>query len=558
MLKDYFKIYKEHITKYGERTVLLMQCGGFYEVYQCEDKGYNIKELSQVMNVQYTKRNKSLPLSEQNPFMLGFPLTSLKKYKKILTDSGFTVAVYYQVETLKGKMERHKSGVFTYGTNIDEPENFFDSTVTTDEQIFENNIISIYCDEDNILSVARLDLTTGKGSVLVNPYEDEHQQLSLVHRFLQIYDSKEIVYFSRSTEFDSYLAENLDIDKSVLRKFDLSLQNSIDYQNEVLNRVYTVDNVVSPIEHLNLEKFPNLVTSWVILIDYVYSHVPKIIKNISLPDFFEEHSHLLLENNAVEQLNLISNNSLELNQKNKKFQSVYHVINNCSTSFGKRFLKSQLLKPLNSINAITERYDASTYLFDKSEEVELILSNVADIEKLQRKLLLSIITSQELHQLFSSYLEIEKLFSICDWSTSFLNKVPSVSKIIAELKRIFNFDLFAENVFFNTGVCEEVDLLIAEIDKDKKVISYLQEFLNNLVSVDEKKDTNCVKLETNERDGFYYTVSLKRSYAIKNQIDKMDSKIVEYQVDLTKLVFKQQPKSPIVKIFYNSDKFICI
>lgn len=560
MMKEYFKLYNEYLKKYGPRTILLMQCGGFYEVYQCETEGCDVKELSRVMNVQYTKRNKSLPLSEQNPYMLGFPLASLRKYKRILTDAGFTVAVYTQSENLKGKIERKPEGIFTFGTNIDEPDNFFESAPTEDyNSIVENNIVSIWCDEDSILHVAALDLTTGKGSVLVNPYTDEHKQFSLIHRFLQIHDSREIIYNCKDPKFKEKILENLDIDesKSTLQEIDNREHTVLAFQEEFLEKVYGKKSVISVIEFLNLEKYPGLATAWVTLIDYAYSHVPKIISNLSIPLFFEEHDHLLLENNAAEQLNLVSSNGLDIGLTSKKFSSVFQVLNNCSTPMGKRFLRKQILQPLNNIQSVKERYEASNYFSGKYTDLENYLDGIMDIEKLQRKLCLSIITSTELLQLYNSYQQIKNMLGNVSFETSFLKNVPNL-EVISEMEKIYNFEGFNQEMFFNKGVYTELDDVYAEIEKDKNMLTYLQEFLNSLIQKDEKKETSAVKLENNERDGFYYVVTLKRSYAIKHQIEKLGSKFIEYGINLDKLVFKQQPRSPSVKIHYEHDSFISV
>lgn len=33
LIKEYFRLLQEYITKYGNKTILLMQVGAFYEVY---------------------------------------------------------------------------------------------------------------------------------------------------------------------------------------------------------------------------------------------------------------------------------------------------------------------------------------------------------------------------------------------------------------------------------------------------------------------------------------------------------------------------------------------
>ena len=38
MIKEYFNHLKEYVKIYGEKTILLWQCGSFYEVYGLKDK----------------------------------------------------------------------------------------------------------------------------------------------------------------------------------------------------------------------------------------------------------------------------------------------------------------------------------------------------------------------------------------------------------------------------------------------------------------------------------------------------------------------------------------
>ena len=38
MMKTYFKYLKEYEKKYGDKTILLWQCGSFYEIYGLKNK----------------------------------------------------------------------------------------------------------------------------------------------------------------------------------------------------------------------------------------------------------------------------------------------------------------------------------------------------------------------------------------------------------------------------------------------------------------------------------------------------------------------------------------
>ena len=557
MINDFFKILEKVQKEYGNKTILLMQVGGFYEAYSTLTEGYNLKELSTVMNIQYTKKNKNIKtIDRSNPYMLGFPIHCLKKYIKILIENQYTVVVYYQVE-VKSKIERKQLGIFTYGTYIDDLENPMDACNKNSLELTnttENNIICIFY-EDKVMNVSRIDITTGNGTIMVNPFIDFQQQILFLYNFIQAYPSREIVYYNNDNsfkDFENILIDNLDLHESkiMLYKFKFGEHSNINYQREFLERIYGKEILLSHIEKIGIEKYPNLVVSWIMLIDYAYQHNPVIVKNIPYPELYTEHNHLTLANNAIEQLNLLSKSCREYNNK---YQSVYHIINNCCTNMGKRFLKQELLRPLSIPKLIEERYLASELLQESYLKVEDILNGFCDLERLQRRFNLGLITPFELQNLYESYKKIKDLEQINEWNKiPFINAIPSLD-FINEMEKYYCFDKFNENEYFNKNISEDIDKLKQLIQTDMTCIENLHQTLNYIVIKDEKRDIQGVKLENSDKDGYYFTVSLKRSYAIKSELGKENSSI-----KLTDLVFKQLPKSAVVKIYYNNPIFINI
>ncbi len=61
VVSEYLKIFYEYSELYGDDTVVLMQVGSFYEMYGIdndEEKVGNVQEVSRLLNVVLTKRNK--------------------------------------------------------------------------------------------------------------------------------------------------------------------------------------------------------------------------------------------------------------------------------------------------------------------------------------------------------------------------------------------------------------------------------------------------------------------------------------------------------------------
>lgn len=45
LTEEYFKYQTENMKKFGERTIVFMMVGSFYEAYETNDKGFNLLEI---------------------------------------------------------------------------------------------------------------------------------------------------------------------------------------------------------------------------------------------------------------------------------------------------------------------------------------------------------------------------------------------------------------------------------------------------------------------------------------------------------------------------------
>ncbi len=79
----YFKLQKLFEKKYGPNTVVLMEIGTFFEVYEVnndEEKIGKAKEIAELLNIQLTRKNKAiLENSKENPIMAGVPAIILER-----------------------------------------------------------------------------------------------------------------------------------------------------------------------------------------------------------------------------------------------------------------------------------------------------------------------------------------------------------------------------------------------------------------------------------------------------------------------------------------------
>jgi len=88
MMKTYFEYLKKYEKKYGEQTILLWQCGSFYEIYGLKDKNGNIGdskiiEYSKILDMTVSAKKNTIQHNgeRKNVFMAGYgTVVPLEKY----------------------------------------------------------------------------------------------------------------------------------------------------------------------------------------------------------------------------------------------------------------------------------------------------------------------------------------------------------------------------------------------------------------------------------------------------------------------------------------------
>ena len=85
--------------EYGEKTLVLMQVGSFFEVYGLRENdgsisGSNISDFSQLCDMLIAK--KSQKVDGKQVLMAGFGVSQIEKYIKKLQEAGYTIAIYTQ------------------------------------------------------------------------------------------------------------------------------------------------------------------------------------------------------------------------------------------------------------------------------------------------------------------------------------------------------------------------------------------------------------------------------------------------------------------------------
>jgi len=538
----YFKLQRLFEKKYGKNTVVLMEIGTFFEVYEVNNDEEQIgkaKEIAELLNIQLTRKNKTiLENSPENPIMAGVPAISLEKHlARIISEQKYTVVLIKQ-KGIPPNVSRYLDTVVSPGTN-------FDFVLNQDE----NNITSILVDQIRgiyLIGYSAIDVTTGKCyyNEVHGTSEDKFFALDEVFNYMNMHKTNEIVITFADKSINE--KEVIDYLELKLKTFHIgTFRPKISYQNELFKNVFNIQSLLTAIEHLDMERVPLSTESLSVLIDFVIGHDSNIIQKLSLPSKLDISKYIYLGNNAIEQLNII---------ETSHNPSLIKLINNTSTAMGKRLLKERLTHPVKDSKELLRRFALSKELFDYHAPIENELANIYDIERLTRRIKLNRLHPFELNYLYDSLISIKEVVSFME-NYKFIKPPCTSSELEQFIQSIDStFDLSicgkymlkdVESNMVNDGINTKID----ELNIQNNILySKLELLKTHILSFIKTKDSNYVGINRLDKEGFFLTLTKNRFNLVKNEL--LNSHII---IDDDLLLFKDFT----IKVQTNSVKISC-
>jgi len=560
LIDDYFIHQINFEKKYGLKTIVLMQVGSFFEFYGVnnnQEKIGDAQTITELLNIQLSRRNKTiLENSRNNALMAGFPLNSVKRYINILISNNYTVVLIEQTSEPPNP-KREITQIYSPGTYIDEI-NSYDP----------NNIVSIYITEEKCyktgnslfsFGISSIDLSTGYNIVYEDSiiYYEKNAFLEEIYRFIESYNPKEIIVSYNNI----HKIKIEDIKRQIsgtnrIIHYQNKMENKIfnvNYQNTFLKKIFVHHGILTPIEYIDLEKKIYALISYIILLEFSYEHNEKIIEKIQKPLHWEYNDHLIMYNNAIYQLNIINNNK----DNNLKYGSLHDIIQKTSTNMGKRLLKYRLLNPIINIEELNRRYNLIDIFIksNKINNIEKILNEIMDIERMHRKMSLQMLHPHEFLNLSYSYENIKKLIemiydnfdiNIFNINQPLLNKIHTYIlkyESIFDLKEMGKYGLLnIGNSFFNKGNFIDIDNIQEKINNIYLFFENECKNLSNLIEL----DSEFVKLENNEREGYFFYTTKKRADILISKFNKSQKEkyeIKKYNGSNVKIISSELTKN---------------
>ena len=480
MMKQYF----ECKDKYPD-CILFFRLGDFYEMF-FEDAIVASKTLEIALT------GKSCGLEERAP-MCGIPFHSANSYISKLVENGYKVAIGEQLEdpaTVKGIVKRDVIRVVTPGTVLE-------GSLLENKK--NNYLLSLY-KQDNNIGLTYVDISTGETNATFLSKDKVIEEIAKIHPTEIILNdlSFKAELKNIATIGNIYINENFDdkyLDTNILNRY---------FSDDYLNKIKFDEN--------NLIKI-----SLSILLNYIFNTQKQITSNINSINIYNSSEYMVLD--------MFTRNNLELTQTirgNKKKGSLLHVMDKTSTAMGGRLLRKYVEEPLVNKSKIEERLNVIEEIKDDfilREDLNEILKNVYDIERICGKIAFEKVTPKEMIHLKNSIKKLPNLNSIINSSNA--NMLKNYINDMDDLNDIYN--LIEESIKEDPSITiKDGNIIKSEFNdelKELRDISKNGAFMIKEIENHEREKTGVKSLKIGFNKVFGYFIEITKANLNSANID---------------------------------------
>jgi DNA mismatch repair protein MutS len=571
--REYFQRTQEYIEKYGERTIVLMQVGAFYEVYGIKTSdttdysGSCITDFSRICNLSISE--KKISFENGAIVMAGFRDYTLDKYIPKITEEGYTAVVFVQEvdnTTSKPSIKRVLHAVYSPGTFISH-----DTEVSTQ---ITNNIMCIWFDiympvlhktaspvqektrETIVYGVAVANIFTGKTAIFEHqtPFYIVPTTFDELERYISVYSPSELIVIS---PFDSPVLNRILQFSGVQTSTTIHTLDTRNTQNirvtnctkqKYIRHIFaTFYNEETYDICAELHTYQIATQAFCYLTDFIQEHNPNLVKNMELPTFSNTSSRMLLANHTLKQLNIIDNDDIS---SAGPYSSIAKFLNKCSTSIGRRQFYSNLVNPVFDIEWLNREYSIMDYMlgapkYDMVEPFRKTMRDICDIEKIMRQLMVQKVYPTSIYKLWKTVRIIQQLNTclfehpeVCEYlSANFRQKIGANQSVYSFIEHITGVVCNAiERVvvvdqcdgvqgfsveIIRPGVSLFLDEIVRKHNINLELFREIREFLNDIVRAEEKNaDLEYVKIHETEKSGMSLQITKKRGNILKKHFSE--------------------------------------
>ena len=395
MYAEYEKAYRHYSAIYGADTAIFYLVGKFYEMYDYIDPATmdyrtSMRRAAELMNVQLSKKTDA---PGGAGLFAGVPEQSLHKYAGILTNAGWTVAVFDQVKDAKGAVtERTVTRILSPGTHVEASI----SSASDNTAYFAG----IWLEEGPwgsraapTFGLVSTDLTTGA----VTTYESSAQGTADTwtaddaFHFFQVFNPRECAVWWRGGAVSMPTADflkrqfGLHAAKLHIIHADARTQGGFEIplvREDLLRRLIPMKTLNPFRQALGIDRYPKAERALCATLQRIEEMFPSGPKQMHRPEVWSPGANLFLGNHALIQLNMVTP---------RQEDSVLGLFMRTRTALGARAMRRRLLHPIGCAKRLTEAYEQIGFIGSmeptgKKADLERALDQMADIKRLHRRI----------------------------------------------------------------------------------------------------------------------------------------------------------------------------
>ena len=607
MYEEYFQLTRENIAKYGQETIVLLQCGDFYEIYGTinPDTGDIIDSQMAVIteHCSLATSKKGHFYQERELIMAGCNLIAIEKYLQQMVEFGYTVCIYVQTDdyckTTKKKVRKLDS--------VHSPSTYITFDTSDKTQQTSNHVMCIWLESafstrhvnKMVYGVAVLNSYNGQTSMYETMTDAKIHATTFdeLDKIVSIYRPKECILITNKehdSEEDKILRHAVSQNSGLsqhLPNTKIHAFNTKDiickkcskqtYIQQILNAKFGDECFQQCREFV---QYTIATQAFCFLLHFIEERNSSLIKHIYMPVFHNVSQRMHLANHTLRQLNILSDDS-EDGKKMGNLNSVHSFLNKCCTGIGKRRFQYLITHPCFDEQWLSTEYDMMDHIINTTDSTVLILSqrkvlsHVCDMEKISKQISFQKIFPSTVHNWYKSLLKTEQLFNcfaempkvaeyLCTpefYRTFHLGK-PKIQQFHQNITNIIHYleshlhlercasisslVSFEENII-PKGINTEIDEMTTDYETTCVQLDIIQAFFEKLMP---QGRTECIKRNKTEKNGISLQLTKPRCEMLKKHITStyaVDAKIslssgVEFRLNEIRYVLAKSNTMEIV------------
>ncbi|EOI5797322.1 DNA mismatch repair protein MutS [Cronobacter dublinensis] len=473
MMQQYLKLKAQHPD-----ILLFYRMGDFYELFYDD-----AKRASQLLDISLTKRGASA--GEPIP-MAGVPHHAVENYLAKLVNLGESVAICEQIgdpATSKGPVERKVVRIVTPGTISDE-------ALLQERQ---DNLLAAIWQDAKGFGYATLDISSGRFR-LTEPQDRETMAAEL-----QRTNPAELLYAEDFAEM-SLIEGRRGLRRRPLWEYEL------DTARQQLNLQFGTRDLVG----FGVENAPRGLCAAGCLLQYVKDTQRTSLPHIRSITMERQQDGIIMD--AATRRNLEITQNLAGGVEN----TLASVLDCTVTPMGSRMLKRWLHMPVRDTNVLRNRQQAIAALMEYSADIQPVLRQVGDLERILARLALRTARPRDLARMRHAFQQLPTLSTLlADIDADYVQTLRGQMGDFAELR-----DLLERAIIEAPPVLVRDGGVIApgyheELDEWRALADGATDYLDRLeIREREKLGIDTLKVGFNAVHGYFIQVSRGQSHMV--------------------------------------------